>query len=70
MPRAPADVAAAGIGHGDRVVYLGIGQGHGRHGDAVSPRRDCAGIRFDDGTTSTCRTADLHPIPRRPPPMW
>lgn len=70
MPRAPADAGLPGISHGDRVLYLGIGQRRGQHGEALSPRRDCAGIRFDDGAALTCRTPDLHPIPRRPPPMW
>jgi hypothetical protein len=59
-----------GLSHGDRVVYLGIGQRHGQHGDALSPRRDFSTIRFDDGTATLCFTAHLHPIPRRPPPMW
>jgi hypothetical protein len=67
---ASTDASRAGIAHGDRVIYLGIGQRRGQHGDALSPRRHFAGVRFDDGAAFACRTADLHPIPRRPPPMF
>jgi hypothetical protein len=70
VPRAPDAAGCPGVAHGDRVVYLGLGQRHGQHGDALSPRRITASIRFDDGTTSWCLAADLHPIPRRPPPMF
>lgn len=70
MSRAPADAGLPGIAHGDRVLYLGSGQRRGQHGNALSPRRVTAGIRFDDGVAALCLIRDLHPIPRRPPPMW
>lgn len=57
-----------GLCHGDRAVYLGIGQRRGKHGDVLSPRRVFATIRFDDGQASLALVNDLHPIPRRPPP--
>lgn len=70
MPPAPAGAGNPGIAHGDRVVFLGAGQRRGQHGDALSPRRVFAGIRFDDGVAILCLVGDLHPIPRRPPPMF
>ncbi|MCD2324974.1 hypothetical protein LQ953_13200 [Sphingomonas sp. IC-56] len=70
MPHASTRAGRTGIAHGDRVIYLGIGQRRGQHGDALSPRKQFAGVRFDDGSAFTCLTADLHPIPRRPPPMF
>ncbi|RZL74928.1 MAG: hypothetical protein EOP66_11400 [Sphingomonas sp.] len=73
MARTPARAAAAAqcvFSHGDRVVFLGQGQRRGQHGDALSPRREFAGVRFDDGERILCLTAALHPIPRRPPPMF
>lgn len=75
MPRAAqpgkADAAAAiGVATGDRCLFRGIGQLHGKQCDVLSVRRVCAIIRFDSGTALVALAADLHPVPRRPPPMF
>lgn len=75
MPHAapPGDAAATaapGIATGDRCLYLGIGQLGGKQCDVLSVRRVFAIIRFDSGTAVIARAIDLHPVPRRPPPMF
>ena len=66
MPRArpPGSVAA-----GDRAVFLGLGP-RGKHCDVLGVRGPYANVRLECGRGMLCLAADLHPIPRRPPPMW
>lgn len=52
--RPPGSVAL-----GDRAVFLGLGL-----------RGPYANVRLECGRGMLCLAADLHPIPRRPPPMW
>ena len=65
--------AAAGLAAGDRVLFLGLGP-RGQHGDVLSivgrAGRACAAVRFDSGCAMLTLRADLHPIPRRPKPIW
>ncbi|WP_294191074.1 hypothetical protein [uncultured Sphingomonas sp.] len=68
---APAQPCASiGIVRGDRCLYLGIGQLAGKQCDVLSVRRIFTTIRFDNGTAVLALVADLHPVPRRPPPMF
>lgn len=57
-----------GAASGDRVVFLGIGQRRGKHGDLSSPFKGFCTVRFDDGVPMLCLLKDCHPIPRRPRP--
>jgi len=70
VPRTDSRDDATGIGHGDRFVYLGPGQRRGQHGDVLATRRCHATVRFDDGCAMLCLAADIHPIRRRPAPMF
>lgn len=67
--RLAADVGL-GVGAGDRALYQGICQRRGKQADVLCVCRDLARIRFDDGSGGWCLAADLHPVPRRPPPMF
>lgn len=62
--------APRGIAAGDRCLYLGIGQRRGKQCDVLSVRRAFACIRFDSGLALLALVADLHAVPRRPPPMF
>ena len=57
-----------GIARGDRAVFLGLGQLRGKHGTVLAVRPKITSIRFDTGVAVLTLTADVHPIPRRPPP--
>lgn len=57
-----------GVAAGDRAVFLGIGQLRGKHGDVLNARPTFSIVRFDHGVAVLTLTADVHPIPRRPPP--
>jgi len=71
VPRADAAlVPALGLAGGDRCLYLGIGQRHGKQADVLAVRREFASIRFDSGIAVLCLARDCHPVPRRPPAMW
>ncbi|HEX8554356.1 MAG TPA: hypothetical protein VF695_06585 [Sphingomonas sp.] len=59
---------AVGIGPGDRILHQGLGQK--KQADVLAVRRECASVRFDDGEASWVLTADCHPVPRRPRPMF
>lgn len=59
---------ASGIQRGDRVLVLGNGQRRGKHADAINIGRTTTTAVFDDGARLIVLTAELHPIPRRPPP--
>lgn len=54
---------------GDRALYQGLGR-TGKQCDVLAVRRDHASIRFDDGQAVLCLAKDLHPVRRRPPPMF
>ncbi len=45
-----------------------MGQLRGKHGDVLNTRPKFSTIRFDNGNAVLTLTADIHPIPRRPPP--
>ena len=61
-------MVATGICHGDRAVYLGLGQSRGRHCDVLAVRGALASVRFDSGAACLALAKDCQPIPRRPPP--
>ena len=61
-------MVATGICHGDRAVYLGLGQSRGRHCDVLAVRGALASVRFDSGAACLALAKDCHPIPPRPPP--
>lgn len=61
-------MGGTGLCHGDRAVYLGLGQARGKHCDVLSVRGVHASVRFDTGTACRALAKDCHPIPRRPPP--
>ena len=60
------DVAVCG---GDRALFQGLGR-TGKQCDVLSVRKAFASVRFDDGQAVLCLAKDLHPIQRRPPPMF
>lgn len=60
--------SGSGISAGDRALFLGMGQLRGKHGDVLNTRPKFTTIRFDNGRAVLTLTADIHPIPRRPPP--
>jgi hypothetical protein len=64
-----SDVADVALCHGDRALHQGLGR-TGKQCDVIAIRRDCASVRFDDGQAVLVLAKDLHPIPRRPPPMF
>jgi hypothetical protein len=66
----PDPQVARGVASGDRCLFLGIGALHGKQCDVLGVFRVFANIRFDSGTAVLALVADLHPVPRRPPPMW
>ncbi|MBW6524802.1 hypothetical protein KZ810_14975 [Sphingomonas sp. RHCKR47] len=70
MARAAPAQPVAGIARGDRCLYLGIGQLAGKQCDVLSAHRAFAVIRFDTGLALLTLATDLHPVPRRPPPMF
>ncbi len=55
--------------HGDRAIHRGRGR-TGKQCDVLGVRRSFAVVRFDDGTGMLVLAKDLHPVPRRPPPMF
>ncbi|MEN2749264.1 hypothetical protein [Sphingomonas sp. T9W2] len=59
-----------GIAPGDRVLFTGELGPRGAHGDVQKVGRKFAGVRFDDHGAMMTPNRDLHPIPRRPKPMW
>ena len=61
-----ADVAVCG---GDRALFEGLGR-TGKQCDVLLVRKAFASVRFDDGQAVLCLAKDLHPIKRRPPPMF
>lgn len=61
-------MVATGIFHGDRAVYLGLGQARGKHCDVLAVRGPLASVRFDGGAACLALAKDCYPIPRRPPP--
>lgn len=61
-----ADVAVCG---GDRALFQGLGR-TGKQCDVLAVRKPFASVRFDDGQAVLCLAKDLHPIQRRPPPMF
>lgn len=61
-------MVGTGLCHGDRAVYLGLGQARGKHCDVLAVRGVHAAIRFDTGSACLALAKDCHPIPRRPPP--
>lgn len=63
-------MSADGIATGDRCLCQGSGQLRGKQCDVLSVRRVHAAIRFDSGIAVLALAADLHPVPRRPPPMF
>lgn len=63
-----AKVAATGLGRGDRVVLLGIGQTRGKHADVLSVRGAIAAVQLVDGDALLTLARDIDPIPRRPKP--
>lgn len=60
------DVAVCG---GDRALFEGLGR-TGKQCDVLAVRKTFASVRFDDGQAVLCLAKDLHPIQRRPPPMF
>lgn len=60
------DVAVCG---GDRALFQGLGRA-GKQCDVLAVRKAFASVRFDDGQAVLCLAKDLHPIRRRPPPMF
>ena len=60
------DVAVCG---GDRALFRGLGR-TGKQCDVLAVRKAFASVRFDDGQAVLCLAKDLHPIQRRPPPMF
>ena len=60
------DVAVCG---GDRALFEGLGR-IGKQCDVLAVRKAFASVRFDDGQAVLCLAKDLHPIRRRPPPMF
>lgn len=61
-----ADVAVSG---GDRALFEGLGR-TGKQCDVLAVRKAFASVRFDDGQAVLCLGKNLHPIQRRPPPMF
>lgn len=60
-----------GIGHGDRALYLAErSKLRGKHCDVLKVFGPHANVRFDEVGGMLVMAADLHPIPRRPPPMF
>lgn len=45
-----------------------MGQLRGKHADVLNARPKFCIVRFDNGAAVLTLTADIHPIPRRPPP--
>ncbi|MES2421484.1 MAG: hypothetical protein V4595_09315 [Pseudomonadota bacterium] len=60
------DVAVCG---GDRALFEGLGR-TGKQCDVLAVRKTFASVRFEDGQSVLCLAKDLHPIQRRPPPMF
>lgn len=54
---------------GDRALFQGLGR-TGKQCDVLAVRKAFASVRFDDGQAVLCLAKDLHPIQRRPPPMF
>ncbi|RXD05542.1 hypothetical protein EQZ23_10815 [Sphingomonas sp. UV9] len=61
-----ADVAVC---CGDRALFEGLGR-TGKQCDVLVVRKVFAAVRFDDGLAVLCLANDLHPVKRRPPPMF
>lgn len=59
-----------GIAPGDRVLFTSKIGPSGAHGDVLNVSPKFAGVCFDDHGKMIAQTKDLHPIPRRPKPMW
>jgi hypothetical protein len=60
-----------GLAAGDRALFTSVVGPRGKQCDVqyvFGARPRFASVRFDNGNAMLALAADLHPVPRRPPP--